>query len=328
MRLVTFEQDGRQKLGGLVGDARVLDLAAARRRLAGSENEAFASMLSLIEAGAAAADQARALLEAPPEEDLVDISSVRLLAPLPRPVRLRDCSLFLEHMENALKVSAQRAAAAAPDPEAALKELLKEPRFSMNPVFKERVVYYNADAGSVSGPGDDIVGPRESKWIDYELEWACVVGRTARDVTAADARAHIFGFTIFNDWSARDVQMAVMPANLGPGEGKDFEGGYGLGPCIATPDEFADPYDLAMTARVNGEVWSQGTTGSMHHRFEDAVTQFSRGKRIRAGEVIGSGTVLKGCGFELGRQLAFGDVVELEIEGIGVLRNKVVAPDA
>jgi 2-keto-4-pentenoate hydratase/2-oxohepta-3-ene-1,7-dioic acid hydratase in catechol pathway len=324
MRLVTFEQSGQQKLGGLLDDARILDLDAAQRRRKGASDPAFSSMQALIEAGPAAWDRARALLKAAPEEDVVARSSVRLCAPLPRPVRLRDCSLFLEHMEKALKLAGERAVAAAPDPETAERER-NNPRYVMQPIFKERVIYYNADAGSVSGPDEDIVWPRESKWIDFVLEWACVVGKTARDVKPADARSHIFGYTVFNDWSARDVQMAVMAGNLGPGEGKDFEGGYGLGPCIATPDEFTDPYKLAMTAKINGEEWSRGSTATMHHSFEDAIVQFSRGKLVRAGEVIGSGTVLSGCGFELGRQLKPGDVVELQVEGIGALRNRVLA---
>lgn len=327
MRLVTFERSGRQRLGGLLGETRILDLDAAQRRRSGAADAAFESMQSLLEAGPGAWDRARALLEVAPQEDVVERSSVRLRAPLPRPVRLRDCSLFLEHMEKALKLAGQRAVAAAPDAETAERER-NNPRYVMQPIFKDRVIYYNADAGSVSGPDDDIVWPRESKWIDYELEWACVVGKTARDVAPADAGSHIFGYTIFNDWSARDVQMAVMAANLGPGEGKDFEGGYGLGPCIATPDEFPNPYKLTMTARINGEEWSRGSTSSMHHRFEDAIVQFSRGKTIRAGEVIGSGTVLSGCGFELGRQLSPGDTVELEVEGIGILRNRVLAAPA
>jgi 2-keto-4-pentenoate hydratase/2-oxohepta-3-ene-1,7-dioic acid hydratase in catechol pathway len=324
MRLITFEQSGQQKLGGLLGDACVLDLNAAQKRKSGNTDPAFVSMQSLIEAGPAAWDRTRTLLTAPTEEDVIDSSSVRVLAPLPRPVRLRDCSLFLEHMENALRLARDRAVAAAPDAESAERER-NNPRYIMQPIFKERVIYYNADAGSVSGPDDNIIWPKESKWIDYELEWACVVGKTARDVSPKDARSHVFGYTIFNDWSARDVQIAVMAANLGPGEGKDFAGGYGLGPCIATPDEFDDPYKLTMTAKINDEEWSRGTTASMHHSFEDAIVQFSRGKWIRAGEVIGSGTVLSGCGFELGRQLAFGDAVELQIEGIGTLRNKIVA---
>jgi 2-keto-4-pentenoate hydratase/2-oxohepta-3-ene-1,7-dioic acid hydratase in catechol pathway len=324
MRLVTFERSGRQRLGGLLSDARIVDLGQARRRQNGVADAALESMQALIEGGQEVWDRARAVLKAPPEEDVLDRASVKLLAPLPKPVRLRDCSLFLEHMAAALKLAREQAAAAAPDADSADRER-NNPRYVMQPIFRDRVIYYNADAGSVSGPDVDIKWPAESKWMDYELEWACVVGKTARNVSRSEARAHIFGYTILNDWSARDVQIAVMAANLGPGEGKDFDGGYGLGPCIATPDEFLDPYKLTMTAKVNGEEWSRGSTSSMHHTFEDAIVQFSREKWIRAGEVIGSGTVLSGCGFELGRQLKSGDVVELEVEEIGVLRNKVVA---
>jgi 2-keto-4-pentenoate hydratase/2-oxohepta-3-ene-1,7-dioic acid hydratase in catechol pathway len=186
------------------------------------------------------------------------------------------------------------------------------------------VIYYNADHNELSGDGDDIVWPSKWQWIDYELEWACVMGAPARNVKAENAYAHIFGYTIFNDWSLRDVQMQVMEANLGPGEGKDFAGSNSLGPCIATADEFYDPYKLTMLARVNGEEWSRGSTSGMHHSFEDAIAQFSRASEVRAGEIIGSGTVLTGCGFELDRKLQDGDVVELEVEGIGVLRNRVV----
>ncbi len=119
MRLVTFEQSGRQKIGGLVGDARILVLAGAWKRHIGTADPDFVSMQALIDAGPAAWDRARKILAAPPAEDLVDRASVRLRSPLPKPVRLRDCSLFLEHMENALKLARQRAVAAAPDPETA-----------------------------------------------------------------------------------------------------------------------------------------------------------------------------------------------------------------
>ena len=160
--------------------------------------------------------------------------------------------------------------------------------------------------------------------MDYELEWACVIGVSGRDIPRDDAMEHVLGFTILNDWSARDVQLPLMETKLGPGEGKDFPGSWGLGPCIVTPDELGDPYDLVMTAKVNGEEWSRGSTSSMFHRFEDAIVQFSREKTLYAGEVIGSGTVLHGCGLELGRRLAIGDLVELEIEKIGILRNRIV----
>ena len=168
----------------------------------------------------------------------------------------------------------------------------------------------------------DVPWPSRSSLIDYELEWACIVGRPGKDIKREDAAAHIFGVTIFNDCSARDLQFAFMDAGLGPAGGKDFANS--LGPCIATLDGFDDPYDLAMTARVNGELWSTGTTAEMHHRFEDAVVQLSVDRPLVAGELIGSGTVLGGRGFELDRRLSPGDLVELEVEGIGVLRNRIV----
>lgn len=318
MRLVTFDAGAGPRLGALIGEARIADLARA------GSDKAFASMQALIEAGERGLDAARRAAEAAPEDALIERSEARLLPPLPAPARLRDCSLFLDHMEKALDNWAKKLAANEADPEAALRELRASGRFSLKPIFKQQVIYYNADHNGLSGDGDDVAWPSNSQWIDYELEWACVVGASARNVKAENARAHIFGYTIFNDWSLRDIQMQLMEANLGPGEGKDFAGGNSLGPCIATPDEFEDPYKLTMLARVNGEEWSRGSTSTMHHSFEDAIAQFSRAGELRAGEIIGSGTVLTGCGFELDRKLKDGDVVELEVEGIGVLRNRVV----
>lgn len=319
MKLVTFAHQDEQRTGALVED-RVLDLAAA----AAGAAPAFASMLALIEAGPEAWDAARALVAKASPAALRDPADLRILAPLPRPTRLRDCSLMLEHMDVVLMQMARRAAAEESDPEAAYERLMASGKYTLNPTFKKQCVYYNADHTSVSGTGADIVWPSYSEYIDFELEWACVIGRPARDATRTSAADHIFGYTILNDWSARDVQMPLMYTMNGPGEGKDFPGSWGLGPCIATPDEMDDPYDLTMTATINGEQWTRGTTGSMYHRFEDAIAQFSREKTILPGEVIGSGTVLGGCGFELGRQLSPGDVVELEIENIGILRNRVV----
>lgn len=318
MRLVTFNAGEGARLGALKGE-HVVDLAKARP-LPG-----FASMHALIATGERGLDEARQALEDPASDGAaIPRSSVRLLPPLPDPPRLRDCSLFLEHMEKALDNWARKLAAQDADPERALEALRASGRFSLKPIFKSQIIYYNADHLGLSGDGDAIEWPEASDWIDYELEWACVIARPGRDIAPSAARAYIFGYTIFNDWSLRDIQMKVMDANLGPGEGKDFAGANTLGPCIATPDEFADPYKLAMTARVNGEEWSRGSTSSMHHSFEDAIVQFSRASPLHAGEIIGSGTVLTGCGFELDRKLEGGDLVELEIEGIGVLGNRVV----
>jgi 2-keto-4-pentenoate hydratase/2-oxohepta-3-ene-1,7-dioic acid hydratase in catechol pathway len=293
MKLVTFIAVSDERIGAIVSGG-VLDLCAAGEAL---DVRVPASMQALIEAGPSVWDAVRGLIDACPRQFVQN--EVTLLAPLPRPVRLRDASLFIEHMEAAV---------------AKLGRVMSEE-------FKKQIIYYNADHVHVFGPNVDIAWPRKSHWIDYELEWACIVGLPGKNLSREDAKQHIFGFTIFNDWSARDLQFSFMGGNLGPGEGKDFANS--LGPCIVTTDEFVDPYNLRMTARINGQVWSDGTTRSMHYRFEDALVQFSADRGLVAGEIIGSGTVLGGCGYELDRQLQIGDQVELEIEGIGVLKNRV-----
>lgn len=322
MKLVTFRTGDRvEHVGALINaDTAVLDLTKAS-----GGKPAFATMQSLIDAGAEALDEARGLIAKAPGDAILSLASVRLAPPLPRPVKMRDCLLYLEHMEVSMKNIARMFADSDPDPEAKYAELTGEGgRFALNPMLKKRIIYYNCDPLAFSGPEEEIVWPSESEWMDYELEWACIVGKPGENVSLENARDHIFGYTIFNDWSARDVQLAVMDCNLGPGAGKDFALSNGIGPCIATPDEFADPYKLTMTARVNGEEWSRGTTGSMFHSFEDAIVEFSRDRALVPGEMLGSGTVLSGCGLELGRKLGNGDLVELEIEGIGILRNRVV----
>jgi 2-keto-4-pentenoate hydratase/2-oxohepta-3-ene-1,7-dioic acid hydratase in catechol pathway len=214
-------------------------------------------------------------------------------------VRLRDAMLFLQHLEVALAK-------------------LDTP---MHPEFKRQPIYVNSDTAHVFGPDDDVPFPLDTDWIDYELEWACIIGRRGVAVNRDNARNHIFGYTVFNDWSARDLQKTFLQTGAGPGSGKDF--GNSIGPCIATADEFEDPYALKMTTHVNGELWSTGFTGDMFHSFEDALVQFSRVAPLTPGEIIGSGTVLNGCGFELDRKLAVGDLVSLEVEGIGALKNRV-----
>jgi 2-keto-4-pentenoate hydratase/2-oxohepta-3-ene-1,7-dioic acid hydratase in catechol pathway len=136
----------------------------------------------------------------------------------------------------------------------------------------------------------------------------------------------VFGYTIFNDFSARDEQYTEMQGSLGPTKGKDFDSGNAMGPWLVTADEFEHPLALEMVARVNGEEWSRGNSGSIHHDFNRMVEYASQEETLLAGELFGSGTVGGGCGNELGRYLKHGDVVELEVTGLGVLRNRIVAP--
>lgn len=325
MRLITFEQAGRERVGALIDDDRqCVDLLAAAPA-AGLAEAPFASMLALIEAGDAALDSARRLVQAPPEDAVLDARSLRWLAPLPRPTQIRDYLCFEAHLVNAFRAAVEVAVRGADDPDAKRRELEASGLYAVPRVWYERPLYYSASRMAVCGTGTEIVWPAYSSLMDYELEFACVIGKAGRDIPRERAREHVFGYTIFNDLSARDEQMIVMEGKLGPGKGKDFDNGNVFGPCLVTADEIPDPYALQMTARVNGEQWSLGSSRDMYHRFEDLIAYTSRDETLHPGEILCSGTVGTGCGVEQMRFLSDGDVVELEVERIGVLTNRILA---
>jgi fumarylacetoacetate (FAA) hydrolase len=180
------------------------------------------------------------------------------------------------------------------------------------PEWYEIPVFYFSNPAAIYGPDDEIRRPTDTAELDYELEVAAVIG----------AEGRIGGFTVMNDWSARDLQRAEMKVGLGPAKGKDFA--TSLGPVVVTPDEF-DGSSGTMIARVNGEERSRGELGDLYYSWDAIVAHAARNTRLRAGDVLGSGTVGTGCILELGdgRWLQPGDVVELEVEGIGVLRNRI-----
>jgi len=151
-----------------------------------------------------------------------------------------------------------------------------------------------------------------------------VIWKGGKDIAAGDAAAHIFGYTIFNDFSARDTQLGEMQGMLGPTKGKSFDMGNAMGPWIVTRDEIPDVRKVKATARINGKTYVKDDCSAMLHSFEEMIAFVSRDETLHAGEIFGSGTVGNGCGLEHFRFLTDGDVVELEFEGIGVLRNKVV----
>jgi 2-keto-4-pentenoate hydratase/2-oxohepta-3-ene-1,7-dioic acid hydratase in catechol pathway len=306
MKLLTFLDGGEQRLGRLLDDgATVVDLTAS-----GSPH--LASMLGYLDGG----EEARAVAEAAagptrPLDGLV------LLAPLPRPRSVRDCMVFEQHIVQATRTVARTKMGPF--------EPLSRPFLKLSKVWYEQPIYYKSNRFSVVGPDADVRIPAGEQKFDYELEWAAVIGRQGRDIPRDRALEHIAGFTIFDDFTARDIQLREMSARLGPAKGKDFDTGNAIGPYLVTPDELDDPYALTMIARINGEQWSLGTTADMHHRWEDVIVHLSRDETLYPGELIGSGTVGGGCGLELNRFLDAGDVVELEVEGLGVLRNRVVA---
>ena len=185
----------------------------------------------------------------------------------------------------------------------------------------EAPIYYKGNHRQLLGPEDECRWPRYAEKLDFELELAMVVGRRGRDIAKDGAGAFIFGFTVFNDFSARDIQAREMSAWLGPAKGKDFANS--LGPCIVTVDEVGTEPDLEMICRVNGEEWGRARSSDARWSWADMISHVSMGEDVYPGDVYGSGTPGGCCGLDQGRSLEPGDVVELEIEKIGVLRNKV-----
>jgi 2-keto-4-pentenoate hydratase/2-oxohepta-3-ene-1,7-dioic acid hydratase in catechol pathway len=235
---------------------------------------------------------------------------------------MRDALAFELHLRQAKRASARMRLRNHPQAEEQLLALASSGALEIPPVWFRQPVYYKCNRFTVIGDGETVQWPAYSQMLDYELELGIFIGKTGRDISAANAREHIFGYTIYNDVSARDAQADEMACMLGPAKGKDFDTGNIIGPCIVTADELTEPYALEMVARVNGIEWSRGNSSTMHHRFEDIIAHVSASETLYAGEFIGSGTVGNGCGFELGRYPQAGDEIELEIQGIGKLRNR------
>ncbi len=312
------------RVGALHGE-HLLDLNMAYARLVADRKEAQphrlsnaivpATMLALLEGGPSAMSAAREAFDyavklgeaalGPAGETIVYSGrDVRIIAPLPNPPSLRDFLAFEAHIAATSRKRGQ------PIP----------------PEWYKFPVYYKGNHRTIIGPDEPLPWPLETTKLDYELELACVIGREGRDISEQDAPGYIAGYTIMNDFSARDIQFQEMACRLGPAKGKDFA--TAIGPCLVTPDEIPDPNVLTMIARVNGEVWSKGNFGTIYWSFPQMIVHVSRGETIYPGDVFGSGTVGGGCGLELDRYVQPGDVVELEIQPIGVLRTRVVKATA
>ena len=323
MKLVTYDNgDGIGRAGALISDeTRIVDLARA-------SDGAILSIQGLIEAGENGLSAARDAIAGASAASIVDRAEVRLQAPVQPPIQMRDCLCFEKHLvqafTNARKLRAQQAA----DPVAAMKDMEAKGILSVPQTFYDQPIYYKANRFAVTGHDHDVIWPGYSNFMDFELEFGCYIGKAARDVKKENARAFIFGYTIFNDFTARDAQTAEMGGQLGPAKGKDFDTSNPMGPCLVTADELADPYNLTMICRINGEEIGRGSSSTMYWSFEDLIEHISASETLYPGEFLGSGTVGNGCGLEHMRFLAPGDVVELEVEGIGLLRNRIIKPES
>lgn len=328
MKYVSFvlpDTPNQPRIGAVVGYS-VVDLQAARTWAQGAANIPTEplppSLMELIHAGLECWEYAESLVKALGDADPRElkgagrakvgysISDVILLPPIFRPLGMRDFYSFEKHVKTAWENRG--------------KEVPEE--------WYQFPVFYFTNPNAIFGPDQAVPIPGSTKALDFELEVACVIGMPGRDISADRAEEYIFGYTIFNDWSARDVQRKEMTVGLGPAKGKDFASS--IGPWIVTPDELEESatgrpgvYDLQMVARINGEEFSRGNWKEIHYSFGEMIARASQDVLLLPGEIIGSGTVGTGCLLELthgeGPWLKPGDIVELEIEKLGVLRNVV-----
>lgn len=322
MRLTTFAVPtavgAALRLGLLVDNASIVDLNAAYRELMAAsvprdraaliaDAHLPPNLLGYLDNGAFGREAVERVQVAEFDSHLnsfgqqlrYDLDEITVLSPLPRPRSIRDCSAFEEHIRNTA-------------PRGVPEQWYRHP------------VYYKGNPASVVGTGVAVRRPPSETRMDYELEFAVVIGVTGRDIAVDAAQRHIAGYTVFNDVSCRDLQLAEMRAFLGPAKGKDFDGGNVLGPYLVTSDEFDPAGPNAMVARIDGEEWSRGLTNTSHYSVAEIISYISRDETLYPGDVIGIGTVGGGCGLELGRYPAMGQDVELQIDGLGVLRNKFI----
>ena len=296
---------GEPRLGALSpgpdGDGRVLDVGAWARSRGG---ETPPDLVDLVCASPGTRERVTELVLSVTADGTgwVRPEEVTFLAPVRLPNSLRDFLAFRDHVE--------RGAAR---------------RGEQVPAAWDRVpVFYKGNRRSVLGPDDVAPWPSYTARLDYECEVAAVVGARGRDLTADEASAAVFGYTIMNDWSARDVQRDETACWLGPAKAKDFA--TTLGPWVVTPDEWSPEDPHAMTVTVDGDVWSRGSTDGRRWSFSEMLSWASRDEDLWPTDVVGSGTFGGGCGLDLDRWLQPGQVVELSVEGLGVLRSTVGSP--
>jgi 2-keto-4-pentenoate hydratase/2-oxohepta-3-ene-1,7-dioic acid hydratase in catechol pathway len=306
MKFITFENhNGINRLGLLQNSTHVIDINEA------SNGKLPSNMLELVERNGHYLPLIGELgILSTKDKGVYSLAEVKLKAPLPNPRSFRDFYAFEQHVKTA---RANRG-------------------LEMIPEWYEIPVFYFSNHLVMKGPEEPIKRPKKCEWLDYELEIACIIGKEGQNISRKQADEYIFGYCILNDWSARDLQRKEMMVGLGPAKGKDFA--TSIGPYIVTSDELSEfasnkGFNLKMTAKVNGVLLSEGNMKDLFYSFAEMIERASDGVTLYPGEIIGSGTVGTGCLLELGQEihrwLEPGDLVELEIENLGVLRNTIIS---
>lgn len=322
MKLATFvDPQGRQRIGAVdIASQSLLDLQAAHEQMHSGPSPHLVGMLELMDGGEPALALARELERQGAAAHRLALSAVRLLAPVPQPRQIRDFNNAEDHWRDAfggMTILSARLAGQTPPTRDQIKVDIPDVNYTQ-PIF------YISNRMNVVGTDTDVQWPRYCEWFDYEAEFGFFLGRTGKDIQEKDATDHIFGYTVFNDFSARDKQIREMQGKMGPTKGKSFDTGNAMGPWIVTRDEIPDPRNLWAEIRINGEVWKRTSSRSMVHSFEKMLAYVSECETLHVGEFFGSGTMAGGCCLEIDRWIRDGDLVEIEFEKLGTLRNRVV----
>jgi len=323
MKLVTYQKSKTQRLGIFYNEF-IYDIQTTAKKL---KLDLPSTMKEFLEGEKKSLKLANKVFDAVKNKKVktrIKLSDVKLLAPVPNPPSMRDGYAFRQHVQTARRNRG----------------------VEMIPEFDQYPVFYFANHNAVYGEGTIKVEDDHLDKLDFELECAIVIGKKGKNIPAAKADSYIAGYTIMNDWSARTLQMEEMKLNLGPAKGKDFA--TSIGPWLVTVDEletykiktqFGNKYDLKMIARHNGKQVSKGNLKDMNWTFAELIERASYGVTLYPGDVIGSGTVGTGCYLELNGTQALqakekgesftpiwikeGDQFELEITGLGILKNKI-----
>ncbi len=328
MKIVSYVE-GDNVSWGVLTKLGILDINISAKEL-GVHNIVFDSVKDVIRAGKSVLEDIDNVVETSERCGerawYKNIENVSLTAPIPLPESIRDYGLFEKHILEMIR-SVGLGKLSSFDRK--LEKLLGGNSVAkiLNKGWYQQPAFYKGNRFSVVGHEAPIRIPKICHQFDFELEFGVFLCGKAGNIKAEKARDHMFGLTLLNDFSARDIQFSEMKARMGPAKGKDFDSGYAMGPYIVTMDEVDDLNNLEFEAYVNGELFGGGNSADMHWSFEEVIEYTSRDETLYPGEFLGSGTISgekgSGCGAEVGKYLRPGDVVELKSPALGTLRNTV-----
>jgi 2-keto-4-pentenoate hydratase/2-oxohepta-3-ene-1,7-dioic acid hydratase in catechol pathway len=325
MKLFTYKSGEDIKTGVVFNNSiHGVDINTLHLSRTGKESETLRTMQNIIDAGEYALNELRDDLAFGLENidnlDLLSLDQIEYLPPLPNLRKLRCFSVYEKHMTQSLNafVSAKLGKLGL--------FLNKIFGFAKIPkIFYQKPIYYKGNHTAINSHKSHVNWPTfDEPMLDYELELGVVIGKSGKDIPVSEAKNYIWGYTVFNDFSARKILIEeILKGPSGPLKGKDFDGSNSFGPWIVTADEIENPQNLAMKVSVNNVLQGSANTSEMHWSIEECISEASKGETLVVGELISTGAAGNGTGIERWEFLKVGDEVVLEIEGIGYLSNKI-----